>query len=104
MGWAVATPWDRRLSAMAAGFLMAFSAVTPAAADDAQPLPPPEASELALEGVGKLMRALELFMRSIPAYGQPYIDEDGNIVIPRLEDPDAAPGMDAPVEETGTTT
>jgi hypothetical protein len=104
MGWAIATPRDRRLSALAAGFLLTFSMAAPAAADDPQPLPAPEASELALEGVGKLMRALELFMQSIPAYGQPFVDEDGNIVIPRLEDPEGSPGMEPPVDETGTTT
>ncbi len=104
MGWAIATPWDRRLSAMAAGFLLTIAAAAPAAAEDPQPLPPPEASELALEGVGKLMRALELFMQSIPSYGQPFIDEDGNIVIPRLDDPNGTDGLEAPVEETGTTT
>jgi hypothetical protein len=104
MGWAIATPWDRRLSAAAAGFLISISVATPAAADDPQTMPPPEASELALEGVDKLMRALELFMQSIPSYGQPFVDEDGNIVIPRLEDPEGSPGIEPPVDETGTTT
>jgi hypothetical protein len=88
-----------------AAFALALATgwVVPAAAEE-QPAPVPEAGDLALEGVGKLMRALELFMQSIPAYGQPYIDEDGNIVIPRLKDPDATPTLDPPVEDTGTTT
>lgn len=104
MGWAIATSWDRRLSAMAAGVLLSISVAAPAAADDPPALPPPEASELALEGVDKLMRALELFMQSIPTYGQPFVDENGNIVIPRLDDPAGSPDLDPPVEETGTTT
>lgn len=103
MGWAIATPRDRRLSALAAGFLLTILVAAPAAADDPPAMPPPEASELALEGVDKLMRALELFMQSIPTYGQPFVDENGNIVIPRLDDP-AGSDIEPPVEETGTTT
>jgi hypothetical protein len=104
MGWAIATPWDRRLSALVVGFLLAILAAAPAAADDPPAMPPPEASELAIEGVDKLMRALELFMQSIPTYGQPFVDENGNIVIPRLDDPAGSPDLDPTVEETGTTT
>lgn len=44
--------------------------------------------EMAREGVERLMDALEAFLSSIPQYGVPYVDEDGNIVIPRLNQPD----------------
>lgn len=44
--------------------------------------------EMAREGVERLMDALETFLSSIPQYGVPYVDEDGNIVIPRLNQPD----------------
>ena len=44
-------------------------------------------AELAREGIEKLMRALEKFIDAIPLYGAPYINERGDIVIPRL-DPD----------------
>jgi hypothetical protein len=104
MGWAIATPRDRRLSAVTAGLLLTILVAAPAAADDSPTMPPPEASELALEGVGKLMRALELFMQSSPTYGQPFVDDDGNIVIPRLNDPESTPALEPPVDETGTTT
>jgi hypothetical protein len=103
MGWAIARPGIRRLPVFAAGVVMSAWAATPAVAEDPV-IPPPEANELALEGIGKLMRALELFMQSIPAYGQPYIDDDGNIVIPRVIDPEAPPALEPPVEDTGTTT
>jgi hypothetical protein len=68
----------------------------------AQEETPPRSGELALEGVGKLMQALEIFIQSIPQYGAPFIDDGGNIVIPRLAPP-ASPD-DPAVEETGTTT
>ncbi len=57
----------------------------------ADPAPPEDsrqkqeqARELALEATQKLMMALELLIQSLPQYGMPRIDEDGNIVIPRL--------------------
>ena len=62
---------------------------------------PQSSGELALEGVGKLMKALEIFIQSIPQFGAPYVDDGGNIIIPRMEP--AAPD-DSAVEETGTTT
>jgi hypothetical protein len=62
---------------------------------------PPSSGELALEGVGKLMKALEIFIQSIPQFGAPYVDDGGNIIIPRMDPP--IPD-DSAVEETGTTT
>lgn len=101
MGWAIARPRKDLIAAFV--LALATAGGMPVAAEE-QPTPVPEAGDLALEGVGKLLRALELFMQSIPAYGEPYVDENGNIVIPRLEDPDVAPTLDPPVEDTGTTT
>jgi hypothetical protein len=53
-----------------------------------QPLVPDEAmrraEELAREGMDKLLRALETLRDAVPQYGVPYMDPDGNIVIPRL--------------------
>lgn len=50
----------------------------PAAADErARP------EDLAREGAGKLLRALELFLDSIPRYGAPRVAPNGDIVIPR---------------------
>ena len=53
-----------------------------------QPYAPDEAmrhaEELAREGMDKLLRALETLRDAVPQYGAPYVDRDGNIVIPRL--------------------
>lgn len=101
MGWNVASV-TRGLKAVAFGLLVTTAMAAPAAAED-QAMPAPEPGQLAIEGVGKLMRALELFMQSIPTYGQPYVDEQGNIVIPKLGDP-STPALETPSDQTGTTT
>jgi hypothetical protein len=49
------------------------------------------AEEMAREGVERLMNALETFLGSIPQYGVPRIDDEGNIVIPRLDKDDDDP-------------
>jgi hypothetical protein len=54
------------------------------------------AEEMAREGVERLMNALETFLGAIPQYGVPRIDEDGNIIIPRLDSPDDDGDGDAP--------
>lgn len=43
------------------------------------------AEEMAREGVQRLMDALETFLSAIPQYGVPRIEENGDIVIPRLD-------------------
>ena len=91
--------------ATAAAALIILTA--PAFADD---VPPPEdsqqkqdqAAKLAMEATQKLMQALELLIKSLPQYGLPRIDEDGNIIIPRLPNPpETAPpeGGDKPAPE-----
>lgn len=76
----------------AAALAIAAFAATPALAAD--PSPPEEshqkqqeATDLALEATQKLMRAIELMLESLPQYGPPHIDEQGNIIIPRLPNP-----------------
>lgn len=62
-----------------------------------------EPSEMAREGVEQIMKALETFLSQIPRYGTPYVDDEGNIVIPRLNE--GEPGGDgggAPAEEPDT--
>jgi hypothetical protein len=54
------------------------------------------AEDMAREGVERLMNALETFLGSIPQYGVPRIDDDGNIIIPRLDSPDKGGDGDAP--------
>jgi len=49
-----------------------------------------EAGELARKATEELLRSFELLRDAIPRYGVPYLDEHGNIVIPRRL-PAAAP-------------
>jgi hypothetical protein len=69
--------------------LAAAQLLVPAASRAAEAEKAP--SELAIEGVAKLLDALELFIDSIPRYEAPYIDGDGDIVIPRKPAPEARP-------------
>lgn len=55
------------------------------AQQDDQQQSDPEA--LAREGAQKLMQALEGLLQVIPQYGMPRIEENGDIVIPRLDKP-----------------
>jgi hypothetical protein len=70
--------------------ILAASLVPAAVCAETQPQPyaPDEAmrhaEELAREGMDKLLRALETLRDAVPQYGAPYMDRDGNIVIPRL--------------------
>ena len=60
---------------------------------------------LALEGAGKLMRALEALMLMIPQYEMPELTEDGDIIIRRKRpeaERDDAPLGDPEVDETST--
>ena len=62
-------------------------------------------AELAREGIERLMRALDGFVRMIPQYDLPELTEDGDIII-RRRDPDEPPKpkrRELPeVEETDT--
>lgn len=40
--------------------------------------------QLVTEGMRTLMEAMKLFMHSLPQFGEPYINENGDIVIPRV--------------------
>ena len=48
----------------------------------------------ALEQLGRALDALEGMVERLPSYGRPYMDEDGDIVIPRQDrmPPRRAPG------------
>lgn len=48
-----------------------------------------QAQKEAQEGAEKLMRSFDMFLRTLP-YGLPYVDGEGNIVIPR-QHPHALP-------------
>ena len=73
---------------LAAGVLAAaLAAATPSAAQTEDR--PPE--ELAIEGIARLMQALEAFIHSIPQYEAPEINEDGDIIIRRKRPPESEP-------------
>lgn len=66
----------------AAAMLAVATAALPAVADsDERGDKTPQ--ELAIEGMDRLMRALEMMIQSIPQYDAPYIDENGDIIIRR---------------------
>jgi hypothetical protein len=52
--------------------------------------PPQSPDQLAIEGVSRLMQALQLFIQQLPQYEAPVIDENGDIIIRRKHD-NAAP-------------
>ena len=52
------------------------------ATDPAERQKSPE--QLVTEGMRTLMEAMKLFMHSLPQFGEPYINENGDIVIPRV--------------------
>lgn len=71
------------------GLLITF----PLKADEPKVQKTPE--ELVTEGMNTLMQAMKLFLHTLPQFGEPYINDNGDIVIPRLrpEPPkDSSPG------------
>ncbi len=58
----------------------------PAGAQERDRLPAPdseEAAELARQAMENMMRVMEIFLRSIPLYEAPIINEHGDIIIRR---------------------
>ena len=75
-------------ASLAAGVLAAaLAASTPSAAQTEDR--PPE--ELAIEGIERLMQALEAFIHSIPQYEAPEINEEGDIIIRRKRPSESEP-------------
>ncbi|MDZ7712729.1 MAG: hypothetical protein U5L06_06300 [Rhodovibrio sp.] len=71
-----------RTLTLATALAFALAAQPAAAQKDEQQGSP---GEMAREGVEQLMNAIETFVHSLPMYGAPRLDEEGNIVIPRLD-------------------
>jgi len=87
--------------AMACAVLL--SAALPAAAGAQDQTPPGEAERqraerLAQEAMEKLVRAIELFLNSVPQYEMPEVNENGDIIIRRKRRPLEPEGRPAPVE------
>ena len=57
-------------------------------------------SQLATEGLSKMVQALEALMRSIPQYEKPEINENGDIII-RRKRPSGPHRLPKPNENTG---
>ncbi|HUZ73591.1 MAG TPA: hypothetical protein VMU87_11445 [Stellaceae bacterium] len=55
-----------------------------------------EAGDLARQATDALLHSFEQLRRAIPDYGTPYVDESGNIVIPRRHSPAAPRGTPMP--------
>ncbi len=99
-----------KLAAALAVSVLLLGAMPAAAADDEPKSKTERAEELAREGAERLMSTLETLLRAIPQYGMPRIEENGDIVIPRLDKPEEervqpdapephGPGPDAPEPE-----
>ena len=70
-----------RISAIICLSLFLFA--TPVRADAPTPEKSPE--QLLSEGMRSLMQAMKLFMQNLPQFGEPYITDNGDIVIPRMQ-------------------
>ena len=86
--------------------LLLLAAPAPAQEAESPPDTPPQTrppEEMAREGVELLLRALRGFLQAVPQYGLPRLNEEGDIVIPRLdrnEAPDEKPAEE-PDPDTG---
>lgn len=89
-------PRSRTLTAAALAAVMALS--TPVAAEEDEPADP---GAQAREGAEQILNALRGLLRMMPRYGMPRVEEDGDIVIPRLDEPDDGGGDDGEPESNG---
>lgn len=61
------------------------------------------AMDLAIEATQMLMRALQFMIEALPQYGPPHINENGDIVIPRIhEKPQPEPAEKSKPAKPGT--
>ena len=90
------------LAAIGLGLVLALAAPAPLSAGDE--LESEHPSELARDGMERLMRALEAFIDMIPQYEMPVFNENGDIIIRRKRDPDTSrePGDDEDLDQTRT--
>lgn len=94
------TAWRNLRRACGAALAAAFLLAAPAGAQegDGQPNEQNDPGALAREGAQRIIQALEGLLQIIPQYGMPRIEDDGDIVIPRLnpQSEDKSAPKDAP--------
>jgi hypothetical protein len=69
---------------------LALGLIGPALAQDTAPTIGPttgEAQQLAVEGLSKLLDALNVFVKSVPQYAAPEVLPNGDIILRRLNPP-----------------
>ncbi|MCG8358396.1 MAG: hypothetical protein MI920_22755 [Kiloniellales bacterium] len=76
-------------------------AATPSAVEAEEGSPDEDPGELALEGVDRLMRALNALIEMIPQYELPEMKDNGDIVIRRKRKRSPQP-LDPEIDETNT--
>jgi hypothetical protein len=92
-------PVTRQSRAVAAALAILLAASPVGAQEGGEEQQNSDPETLAREGAERLMRALEGILQIIPQYGMPRIEEDGDIVIPRLNPPEQEDQQDAPDKE-----
>ena len=78
-------PKSLGLRALAAALVLA-TAAAPSLAQQRSPAPPQEErpGDLARDAIEKMMRALSLAIENLPQYAMPELNENGDIIIRRL--------------------
>jgi len=91
------------LRAAALAFVLACTLAAPAHAQDSTQPTSEDAQKMAVEGLSKLLQALDLFVKSVPQYSAPEVLPDGDIIIRRVH-PDQAPEAPTPPKGGGDST
>jgi hypothetical protein len=77
---------------LAAALALGLTAIgTPALAQDSLE----DAQQEAVEGIGKLLQALQMFVKSVPQFAAPEVLPNGDIIIRRVH-PDKNPAPESP--------
>ena len=98
-------PKRLRLRALAAALVLAATAA-PVLAQNPSPAPPQEQrpGDLARDAIEKMMRALSLAIENLPQYAPPEFNENGDIIIRRLNPRAEKPRPRAPDNPNETRT
>ena len=82
--------------------LLSLSLAVASAAAAQDPSEERAPSDLAREGVERLMRALDAFIEMIPQYEMPELNENGDIIIRRKRDRGEEPSAEPEDDQTST--